>query len=65
MKKEPETDELTPEESDLAVSFYDMACDYKTESFTQIAARVMPNGWRNSTEAFKREARRMFDLARS
>jgi hypothetical protein len=65
MKNEPETDELTAEESDLAVSFYDTACDYKNDSFTQVAARVMPNRWRDSTEAFKLEARRMFDLARS
>jgi hypothetical protein len=65
MKNEPETDELTAEESDLAVSFYDTACDYKNDSFIQVAARVMPVGWGNSTEAFKREARRMFDLARS
>jgi hypothetical protein len=26
---------------------------------------VMPAGWGNSPEAFKREAQRMFDLARS
>jgi hypothetical protein len=65
MKNETEPDELTAEESDLAVSFYDIACDYKNESFTQVAARVLPNGWGSSTEAFKREARRMFDLARS
>lgn len=65
MRTQPEKDELTSEESDLAVTFYDVACDYKNESFIQIAARVMPKGWQDSTEAFKREARRMFDLARS
>jgi hypothetical protein len=65
MSAKPDTDDLTPSESDLAVSFYDMACDFKEESFMQIAARVKPAGWENSTEAFKREARRMFDLART
>jgi hypothetical protein len=65
MKTKPDQDELTSEESDLAVSFYDSACDYKDDSFIQIAARVMPKGWQTSTEAFKRECRRMFDLARS
>jgi hypothetical protein len=65
MRTEPDTDNLTPGESDLAVNFYDVACDYKNDSFIQVAARVMPAGWGNSTEAFKREARRMFDLART
>jgi hypothetical protein len=60
----PEKDDLNLEESDLAVSFYDSACDFINDSFVQIASRVMPKGWQNSTEAFKREARRMFDLAR-
>jgi hypothetical protein len=65
MKTKPDEDELTPEESDLAVNFYDSACDYKDDSFIQIAARVMPKGWQDSTEAFKREARRMYDLSKS
>jgi hypothetical protein len=64
MRAKLDKDELTPEESDLAVNFYDSACDYMNDSFIQIAARVMPKGWQDSTEAFKREARRMFDLAR-
>jgi hypothetical protein len=59
-----EPDELTPEETGFAVGFYNSACDYKDDSFIQIAARVMPKGWQDSTEAFKRECRRMFDLAR-
>jgi hypothetical protein len=45
MSAKPDTDDLTPSESDLAVSFYDMACDFKDDSFIQVAAKVMPNGW--------------------
>jgi hypothetical protein len=37
MRAKLDKDELTPEESDLAVNFYDSACDYMNDSFIQIA----------------------------
>jgi len=54
------------EQSDLAVSFYDMAADYPKESFDQITKRVVPRGFggTKSSGAFKKEARKMYDLAR-
>jgi hypothetical protein len=55
---------LSLEQTDLAVNFYDVANDHPNESFFQIARRVMPRGWIKASAAFKREARRMFDLAR-
>jgi hypothetical protein len=55
---------LSMEQVDLAVNFYDVANDHPNESFTQIAKRVMPRGWTKASAAFKREARRMFTLAR-
>jgi hypothetical protein len=65
MKTDPDPDELTPSESDLAVSFYDFACDNPNDTFEEVAARMMPNGkCEKSTEAFKREAQRMSDLAK-
>ena len=48
----------------MAVSFYDMAADYPKESFVQITRRVVPRGWNKTSAAFKKEARRMYDLAR-
>jgi hypothetical protein len=57
---------LSLSQIDLAVSFYDMAADYPNETFAQIAKRVVPRGFgrTKTSEAFKREAKRMFDLAR-
>jgi hypothetical protein len=57
---------LTFPQLELAICFYDEACDYPKESFEQITKRVVPRGFRRSktVAAFKREARRMFDLAR-
>jgi hypothetical protein len=54
------------EQTDLAVSFYDMAADDPTETFAQIAKRVVPRGFgtTKTSEAFKWEAREMYDLAR-
>jgi hypothetical protein len=55
---------LPMEQSDLAVSFYDMAADYPKESFAQITERVEPQGFGKTSAAFKKEARKMYDLAR-
>jgi hypothetical protein len=63
-RKRSATSDLPIEESDLAVSFYDMAADYPKESFVQITRRVVPRGWNKTSAAFKKEARRMYDLAR-
>ena len=49
--------------NDLVVSFYDVAVDYRKESFPQIARRALPRRFKPSA-AFCSEARRMFDLAR-
>jgi hypothetical protein len=65
-RKRPIVADLSLEQTDLAVSFYDAAADYPKESFTHIANRVVPRGFGRTkpSEAFKREARRMFNLAR-
>ena len=55
---------LSLEQTDLAVNFYDAANDHPNEGFVQVAKRVMPRGWARASAALKREARRMFDLAR-
>jgi|HubBroStandDraft_6_1064221.scaffolds.fasta_scaffold301180_2 hypothetical protein len=55
--------QLPPELNDLVVSFYDVAVDYRKESFPQIARRVLPRRFKPSP-AFRREARKMYDLAR-
>jgi hypothetical protein len=57
---------LTFPQLELAICFYDEAGDYPNESFEQIAKRVVPRGfgkWKTSG-AFRKEARKMFDLAR-
>jgi hypothetical protein len=67
MKGTPPTPrDVLLEQTDLAVSFYDMAAGYLNETFEQIAKRVVPRGFGNTktSAAFKREARKMFDLAR-
>jgi hypothetical protein len=58
--------DLPEAQSDLAVSFYDMAADSPRESFEMIAKRVVPKGFGKSktSAAFKKEAREMFDSAR-
>jgi hypothetical protein len=65
-RKRPATPDLSMEQSDLAVSFYDAAADYPKESFQQVAKRVVPRGFgkTKTSAAFEREARRMFNLAR-
>lgn len=64
--KGPRLRELPLEQIDLAVLFYDMAADYPKESFVQITRRVVPRGFgkTKTSAAFKKEARRMFNLAR-
>lgn len=52
------------EQTELAVNFYDVANDHPNESFVQIAKRVMPREWARASASLKREARRMFNLAR-
>ncbi len=65
-QKRPATPDLPMEQTDLAVSFYDMAADHPKESVTQIAKSVVPRGFGQikTSAAFKKEARKMFDLAR-
>jgi hypothetical protein len=59
---------LSLEQIDLATNFYDVANDYPNENFSQIAARVVGIhgfGKSKTAAAFEREARKMFDLART
>jgi len=51
---------------ELAVYLYDEACDYPKETFEQIAKRVVPRGLGKSktSAAFRKEARKLFSLAR-
>jgi hypothetical protein len=52
----------------LAVTFYDVANDYPQEDFSQIAKRIVGIrgfGRSKTAAAFKREAQKMFNLARS
>jgi hypothetical protein len=57
---------LTFPQLDLAICFYDEACDYPKETFEQITKRVLPRGFGKSktSEALRKEARKMFNLAR-
>jgi hypothetical protein len=65
-RKRPAPPDLSMEQSDLAVSFYDAAAGYPKESFEQVAKRVVPRGFgkTKTSAAFKKEARKMYDLAR-
>ncbi|MFZ3333546.1 MAG: hypothetical protein WA197_23105 [Candidatus Acidiferrales bacterium] len=65
-RKRPTSPDLPLEQSDLAVSFYDTAADHPKESFARITKRVVPRGFGKSktSAAFKKEARKMFNLAR-
>jgi hypothetical protein len=47
-----------------AAVFYDTAADHPRESFALIVKRVVPKGFNQTSPAFKKEARRMFALAR-
>jgi hypothetical protein len=58
------TAKLSFAQQELAVTFYDVACDQPSETFAQIAKRVMPQGWIKASAAFRREARKMFNNAR-
>ena len=62
----PTSRDLPMEQSDLAVSFYDVAADYPRESFDQVSKRILPQGFGKSktSTTFKKEARKMFNLAR-
>jgi hypothetical protein len=64
--KTKRTTKLSFPQQELAVSFYDAACDQPSATFAQIAKRLVPRGFGKSTSggAFKKEARKMFDLAR-
>jgi hypothetical protein len=57
---------LSFEQQELATNFYDAANDSPTARFEQVAKQVVPRGFGKSTTsaAFKREARKMFNLAR-
>jgi hypothetical protein len=44
--------------------FYDAARDYPMATFAHIAKRVIPRGFQKMSVAFKREARKIFNLAR-
>jgi hypothetical protein len=63
MKRKTRLSNQPLELNDLVVSFYDVAVDYRKESFPQIARRVLPRRFKSSP-AFRSEARKMFDLAR-
>ena len=60
--------ELTHEQSDLSVNFYNVANDLSKETFAQVARRVLgPKGFGRSktAAAFKRDAqKKMFNLTR-
>jgi hypothetical protein len=60
------TEKLSFAQQELAVNFYDAACDEPRATFEEIAKRALPRGFgkSKSSAAFKEEARKMFDLAR-
>ena len=67
MKRErPAIPALTFPQLELAICFYDEACDYPKENFEQIAKRVVPrgSGKLKTSGVFRKEARKMFDSAR-
>jgi hypothetical protein len=57
---------ITFPQIELAICFYDEACDYPKENFEQIAKGALPRGFGKSrtSAAFRKEARKMFELAR-
>jgi hypothetical protein len=65
-RKRPVPSALSFPQIELAVCFYDEANDYPKETFEQITKRVIPRGFGNAktSEAFRKEARKMFNLAR-
>jgi hypothetical protein len=65
-RKRPAVRPLSFQQSDIAVSFYDAACDYPKESFEQITKRLAARGFGKSrtSAVFKQDAREMFTLAR-
>jgi hypothetical protein len=60
------TAKLSFEQQELAVNFYDVSNDSPRATFEQAAKKVVPRGFgkSRSSAAFKREARKMFNLAR-
>jgi hypothetical protein len=65
-RKRPTSRDLPIDQSDLPVAIYDTAADYPKEGFADIAKRVVPRGFGKSktSAAFKKEAEKMFKLAR-
>ena len=57
---------LTFPQLELAICLYDEACDYPRETFEQITKRVVPQGFgkTKTCAAFKKEAQKMYKLAR-
>jgi hypothetical protein len=67
MKRKRLTDSPLPFlQLEVAISFYDMAADCPREDFEQITKRLLPRGFGRFKMAasFKKEARKMFNLAR-
>jgi len=64
--KTKRTARLSFEQQELAVNFYDAANDEPSATFEQVAKKVVPRGFGKSktSAAFKRESRKMFNLAR-
>jgi hypothetical protein len=44
--------------------FYDEACDAPKATFAQVVKRVVPKGFNQASPYFKKQARKMYDLAR-
>jgi hypothetical protein len=65
-RKRPVTPVLTVPQLEMAICFYDVACDNPKRSFEQITMRVLPRGFGESKASvrFKKEARKTCDLAR-
>ena len=57
---------LTFEQIELATNFYDVANDEPSATFEQVAEKVVPRGFGKSKSSarFRKEARKMFNLAR-
>jgi hypothetical protein len=60
------TARLSFAQRELAVNFYDAACDEPSATFEPIAKRVVPRGFgkSRSSAAFEKESRKMFNLTR-
>jgi len=56
--------QLTAEQSDLAVNFYDVANDHPKLNFVEVSKKVLGLKGFGKNESFKRECRKYFGLAR-